>query len=95
MSDDEKRRLMELGETRIQLIVNGGYATEAQKQDAEKQLTIVRFGLSQLKSGSSALFEVPTHDPPAELLRRAAAQDGSLWPRHCRFRRRHLAGSQR
>jgi serine/threonine protein kinase len=83
-SDDEKRRMMELGEKRIQLIINGGYATEAQRKEAEKQLALVRFGISHLKTGSSVLFEVPIHDPPAELLRRAAASSDpklTFWTR--------------
>lgn len=81
VNDEEKRRLMEFGEKRIQFIINGGYASDTQKKEAEKQLSIVRFGLSQLKAGSSALFEVPINGTPAELLKRAAANEGSAWTR--------------
>jgi hypothetical protein len=84
ISADDKRRLMEFAEKRAQMIINGGYATDEQKTDTEKQLDMVRFALSQLKSDSadlSALFDVPIHEPPTELLRKAGTSAGSPWTR--------------
>jgi hypothetical protein len=83
--DDDKRRLLEFAEKRIQLTINGGYSTADEKKDAEKHLSMVRFTLSRLKDGSTAMFNIPTGLPPAHLLKIAAGEDEAnvhaRWPR--------------
>ncbi|HVC93239.1 MAG TPA: serine/threonine-protein kinase [Pirellulales bacterium] len=78
---EEKRRILELGEKRWQMVLGGAYSTSQQKEEAEKYLAQARLGLAMLEAAPDLVFALPTGEP-AELLRRAgAADDPKLWSR--------------
>jgi serine/threonine protein kinase len=77
---DEKRRLLEIGEKRILLVVSGTHCSEAERQEAEKHLARCRTALAALQTMPDLVFELPTGDAD-ELLRQAADPKGFEWSR--------------
>src|SRR5205807_5809255 len=79
-SVDKKRRLLELGEKRLQLVLAGVRSTESEKSVAEKHLTSTRAWLATLATAPDLVFTLPVGEP-AELMRRAGeADDPKLGP---------------
>src|SRR5262249_11385531 len=82
LSPEEKRRVLELGESRMMLVLSGTHSSPADKQEAEKHLAGCRLELATLKTAPDLVFALPTGEPE-ELLRRASADDPhlTLWTR--------------
>ena len=80
LKPDEKRRLMEIGEKRLLMVLASTHCKEEEKKDAEMHLGRVRVMLAALKTAPELVFELPLGDP-SELLLKAADPDGYEWSR--------------
>jgi hypothetical protein len=82
VSPEEVRRIVEVGVKRLQLVLGSTHSTDQQKKEAQMHLERARQIEAMLATAPDLVLGLPLGEPPAELLRRAAAADGStLWSR--------------
>jgi len=79
LGPDELRRVADLGEKRLQLVLGGVYSTREQRAEAERQLSRIRTMQAMIDAAPDLAGGLPPGDP-AELLKSAGPADDQAYP---------------